>query len=200
MSDVWAAVTGVETQPLVSLFKTEPDRLSRLALDEAGIRFDFSKTHLNAGAGRGVPGAGRARATSPPRATPCSRAKSSTAAKAAPPSISPSAARARPTASRRAKGFHARMRGADRRDRGRRVRPGPPCPPYRHRRIGARPELLIDALGRDAGRYDSAVVSNVDGAALEEALARFDPNATLVVIASKTFTTSETMLNARVGA
>src|SRR3569623_1094695 len=59
------------------------------------------------------------------------------------------------------------------------------------------PELLIDALGREAGRYDVAVVSNVDGAALEEAVADFDPLTTLLVIASKTFTTTETMLNAR---
>ncbi|MEA3004115.1 MAG: glucose-6-phosphate isomerase, partial [Sphingomonadales bacterium] len=59
------------------------------------------------------------------------------------------------------------------------------------------PKLLIDALGRDAGRYDVAIVSNVDGAALEEAVAAFDPQTTLVAIASKTFTTNETMLNAR---
>lgn len=30
------------------------------------------------------------------------------------------------------------------------------------------PDLLMDALGRDAGRYDVAIVSNVDGCALEE--------------------------------
>ncbi|MEN9289995.1 MAG: hypothetical protein RL317_1618, partial [Pseudomonadota bacterium] len=58
------------------------------------------------------------------------------------------------------------------------------------------PDLLVDALGRDAGRYDVAVVSNVDGSALKEAFARFDPHKTLLVIASKTFTTTETMLNA----
>jgi glucose-6-phosphate isomerase len=51
-------------------------------------------------------------------------------------------------------------------------------------------------LGRDSNRYETAVVSNVDGLALEEAFARFDPSATLLVIASKTFTTTETMLNA----
>ncbi len=56
--------------------------------------------------------------------------------------------------------------------------------------------MLIDALGRDDSRYEVAVVSNVDGAALEEAFARFDPATTLVAIASKTFTTSETLLNA----
>ena len=59
------------------------------------------------------------------------------------------------------------------------------------------PHLLIDALGRDVGRYEAAIVSNVDGAALEAAVAGFDPAATLVAIASKTFTTTETMLNAR---
>ena len=59
------------------------------------------------------------------------------------------------------------------------------------------PDFLIDALGRDSGRYDTAVVSNVDGAALEEAVAGFDPHTTLLVVASKTFTTLETLLNAR---
>lgn len=58
------------------------------------------------------------------------------------------------------------------------------------------PKLIVDALGRDSGRYDVAVVSNVDGAALEEVFRRFDPTKTLIAIASKTFTTTETMLNA----
>jgi glucose-6-phosphate isomerase len=58
------------------------------------------------------------------------------------------------------------------------------------------PDLLVDALGRESGRYDTAIVSNVDGVALEEAFGRFDPTATLLVVASKTFTTTETMLNA----
>ena len=58
------------------------------------------------------------------------------------------------------------------------------------------PDLLIDALGRVGSRYDVAVVSNVDGAALDEAFAKFDPACTLVAVASKTFTTTETLLNA----
>ena len=58
------------------------------------------------------------------------------------------------------------------------------------------PDLLVDALGRDSDRYDVAIVSNVDGMALEEVFKRFDPAATLLVVASKTFTTTETMLNA----
>jgi glucose-6-phosphate isomerase len=58
------------------------------------------------------------------------------------------------------------------------------------------PDLLVDALARHDSRYDVAIVSNVDGVALETAMAKFDPAATLLVIASKTFTTTETMLNA----
>jgi len=58
------------------------------------------------------------------------------------------------------------------------------------------PKLVVDALARDAGRYDVAVVANVDAAALEEAVAGFDPKRTLVAVASKTFTTTETLLNA----
>ncbi|MEY4271129.1 MAG: Glucose-6-phosphate isomerase [Pseudomonadota bacterium] len=59
------------------------------------------------------------------------------------------------------------------------------------------PDLLVDALGRDSGRYDVAIVSNVDGAALQAVFDRFAPRHTLVAIASKTFTTTETLLNAR---
>ena len=35
-------------------------------------------------------------------------------------------------------------------------------------------EMRLHALGRDGDRYDVAVVSNVDGLALEEAFARFE--------------------------
>lgn len=58
------------------------------------------------------------------------------------------------------------------------------------------PKLVIDALCRDSGRYDVAVVANVDGESLSEAVAGFDPAKTLVAIASKTFTTTETLMNA----
>ncbi len=58
------------------------------------------------------------------------------------------------------------------------------------------PDLVIDALGREDPLCHVEVVSNVDGVALEEAFARLDPATTLIAIASKTFTTTETMLNA----
>jgi len=58
------------------------------------------------------------------------------------------------------------------------------------------PALAIDALARDFPLVDVHVVSNIDGTALEAAFAACDPATTLVAVASKTFTTIETMTNA----
>ena len=59
------------------------------------------------------------------------------------------------------------------------------------------PALAIDALTRDLKLVDVHVVSNIDGLALEQAFAACDPTTTLVAVASKTFTTIETMTNAQ---
>jgi glucose-6-phosphate isomerase len=59
------------------------------------------------------------------------------------------------------------------------------------------PALVVDALGRDFSLVDVHVVSNVDGVALEDAFAACDPATTLIAVASKTFTTIETMINAQ---
>ncbi|MFA7586397.1 MAG: glucose-6-phosphate isomerase [Novosphingobium sp.] len=58
------------------------------------------------------------------------------------------------------------------------------------------PALAIDALGRDGVVVDVHVVSNVDGLALEAAFACCDPQTTLIAVASKSFTTIETLTNA----
>ncbi len=58
------------------------------------------------------------------------------------------------------------------------------------------PALAIDALTRDLKLVDVHVVSNIDGLALEQAFAACDPATTLIAVASKTFTTTETMTNA----
>ena len=58
------------------------------------------------------------------------------------------------------------------------------------------PQMIASALGRRGG---PAVhfVSNVDGSHLARTLAGLDPAGTLFVVASKSFTTQETMANAR---
>lgn len=58
------------------------------------------------------------------------------------------------------------------------------------------PALLVDALGRRERRYKVRVVANIDGQALDEAISDLDPATTIVAIASKTFTTTETLRNA----
>lgn len=58
------------------------------------------------------------------------------------------------------------------------------------------PALALDALTRDLALVDVHVVSNIDGLALEQAFAACDPATTLIAVASKTFTTTETITNA----
>jgi glucose-6-phosphate isomerase len=58
------------------------------------------------------------------------------------------------------------------------------------------PALAIDALAREDAKVAVHVVSNIDGCALEAAMKQCDPATTLIAVASKTFTTTETMVNA----
>ncbi len=57
------------------------------------------------------------------------------------------------------------------------------------------PALLVDALGRRAPAFNVRFLSNIDGAAFDDAVTPLDPATTLVVAASKTFTTIETLTN-----
>jgi glucose-6-phosphate isomerase len=57
------------------------------------------------------------------------------------------------------------------------------------------PALLVDALGRRISGLTVRFLSNIDGAAFDEAVKPLDPSTTLVVVASKTFTTLETLTN-----
>ena len=59
------------------------------------------------------------------------------------------------------------------------------------------PEMAVRALRPDHDGPRVHFVSNVDGADFADAVARLDPARTLVLVASKTFTTLETMANAR---
>jgi glucose-6-phosphate isomerase len=195
MDEAWSAVEHAETKTLEALFAAEPDRLARLTIDEAGIRFDFAKTHLSRSEidafvklAEAADLAGRRDALFAGDIVNATegRAAGHTAERGegAPESVA------------RARRLHARMRtlidAIEAEAFG-------PVRHILHIGIGGSalgPEVLVDALGRDAGRYDTAIVSNVDGSALEAAVAGFDPHSTLLVIASKTFTTTETMLNA----
>ncbi len=195
MEEAWTKLEQAETQTLKALFAAEPDRVSRLTIEEAGIRFDFSKTHLSRSILDAFVQLAEAADLAGARdALFAGRAVNSTENRAA--EHSAERGQGAPESVARASALHARMRAlVDAIE----AEAFGPIRHVLHIGIGGSalgPELLIDALGRDSGRYDVAVVSNVDGAALEEAVADFDPQTTLIVIASKTFTTTETMLNA----
>ena len=192
----WNRIRAVAEPDLPRLFEEDPDRLDYLVRSVADIRFDWSKTHLTQAmiaafidlaracdfAGRreallsgGIVNRTEGRAAEHP-------AERGTGA---------------PASVARSKALHNRMRGLV--DAVEAEALGP-VRHILHIGIGGSalgPDLLIDALGRDTERYDVAIVSNIDGCALEEAVRDFDPAATLVVVASKTFTTTETMINAR---
>ncbi|HWK36647.1 glucose-6-phosphate isomerase [Sphingomonas sp.] len=191
----WTQVEALDPPALLDLFAADPGRVARLSVDLPGLHFDFSKTHLDAAALAAFQALAKSAGLAARRDalfageevnTSEHRAAEHTAERGegAPDSVA------------RASALHARMRALI--DAIEAEALGP-IRHVLHIGIGGSalgPDLLVDALGREAERYDVMVVSNVDGAALEEAFARFDPTATLLVIASKTFTTTETMLNA----
>ncbi|HEX9963413.1 MAG TPA: glucose-6-phosphate isomerase [Allosphingosinicella sp.] len=192
----WAAIEAADRLTLAELFEAEPDRLSRLALDLPGLRFDFSKTHLGAPLLAAFQALAEARGLAGARDTLFAGGiVNPTEGRAA--EHSAERGQGAPESVARASGFRARMRAlVDAIE----AEAFGPIRHILHIGIGGSalgPDFVIDALGRDSGRYDTAVVSNVDGAALEEAVAQFDPNTTLLVVASKTFTTLETLLNTR---
>lgn len=196
MGKSWSLIEGSETRRLAGLFEAEPDRLSRLRIEEAGLLFDFTKTHLDAALVEAFANLAEEQDLAGARDSLFSGGiVNPTEGRAA--EHSAERGQGAPESVQRAQGLHARMRALiDAIEAGAfgEIRH------ILHIGIGGSalgPDFLVDALGRDVGRYDVAVVSNVDGAALEEAVAGFDPAATLIVIASKTFTTSETMLNAQ---
>lgn len=58
------------------------------------------------------------------------------------------------------------------------------------------PRFVCDALKHLPKKMNVHFVANVDGADIAQALRSLNPNKTLIVIASKTFSTQETMMNA----
>ena len=194
MSD-WSSIEALPSPKLLDLFQQDAERLSRFSVDIAGLHFDFSKTHLTPDA--------VAAFTQLAETKGLARRRDALFA-----GEHVNVTEDRPVTHTHERGegdsddvavarrFHDRERALiDAIEAG-------ALGPVRHILhvgIGGSalgPDLLVDALGRDDKRYDVAIVSNIDGVALEDAFARFDPAATLLVVASKTFTTTETMTNA----
>jgi glucose-6-phosphate isomerase len=191
----WAALDAHQGASLPALFKADAERVAKLTIQEAAIRFDFSKTHLddaiigsfcNLAEAADLAGAKEALFTGAIVNPTEGRAAEHTAERGN--GSAESVAHAR--------GLQARMRGLVEA-----IEAGAlgDIKHVLHIGIGGSalgPKLLFDALGRDDARYDVKVVSNIDGSALAEAIKDMDPQKTIVAVASKTFTTTETLLNA----
>ncbi|WP_375398865.1 glucose-6-phosphate isomerase [uncultured Sphingomonas sp.] len=191
----WSAIEALPRTPLVDLFAADPDRLTRYSADLAGLHFDWSKTHLTDEAIAAFSALAREQDLTGKREALFSGKVINVTEGRAVTHIAERGEGA-PDDVAAAQGLHARMRALiDAIESGAMG----PIRHVLHVGIGGSalgPDLLVDALGREETRYEVAIVSNVDGVALEDALRGFDPTATLLAVASKTFTTTETMLNA----
>jgi glucose-6-phosphate isomerase len=195
MTDIWADLDALPRQSLTELFDADGERVATYSADIAGLHFDWSKTHLDAQVVAAFTRLAEAQEFDAHRdALFAGAVVNVTEGRAATHVAERGEGGVEDV--RQAKAFHARMRALI--DAVEAEALGP-IRHVLHIGIGGSalgPDLLIDALGREDRRYDVAIVSNVDGCALEEALAGFHPKETLIAIASKTFTTTETLLNA----
>lgn len=191
----WAAIEALRAKGLDRLFEADRERVGRFTIEQCGIRFDFSKTHLDDAAVKAFGNLAGANALADAKEALFSGAI-----------VNPTEGRAAEHTAERGNGsadavksaraFQSRMRTlVEAIDAGALG----DIEHILHIGIGGSalgPKLLVDALGREDARYDVHVVSNIDGAALVEATKNIDPHKTIVAVASKTFTTTETLLNA----
>jgi len=200
---VWDQLKALDKPTLAELFARDPDRLDTFAtrLDlggeesATGIRFDWSKTHLDAAhvalfeqLATEMDFAGRRAALFGGEIVNATegRAAEHTAQRGV--GKDESVALAAENHHRMAAIVEAIHRGAMGEVRH-----------LIHVGIGGSalgPALAVDALARGGAMVDVHVVSNIDGCALEAAFDACDPATTMLAVASKTFTTIETMTNA----
>ena len=179
---------------LDELFVAEPDRLSRLTFEVAGLYFDWSKTHLD----EPILDAFLARAEQMGFAAAREALFSGEI-------VNPSEERPATHIAERGSGAPEDVDlAAARRQRMRALIDAIEAGAFGditgvlHVGIGGSvlgPDLLVDSLGRSTATLIVRFLSNIDGAAFDEAVKPLDPATSLVVVASKTFTTLETLTN-----
>jgi glucose-6-phosphate isomerase len=187
-------MAGKDIQRLDALFAAEPDRLSRLTFDAAGLYFDWSKTHLDQ----------ERIAAMTKRAEKMGFAAARDALFAG-DVVNASEGRAATHVAERGNGAPDEVDLATaRRQRMRALVDAIEAGAFGdvtgvlHIGIGGSflgPALLVDALGRRSASLQVRFLANIDGAAFDDAVKPLDPATTLVVVASKTFSTLETLAN-----
>jgi len=210
LDEAWAAfdaaAAGAKDRSIGGLFASEPERLARLVAHAAGLRLDLSKQPwsvqdlevcLNLASAAGVEDArrrlfsGEAINASEGRAAlhPALRGKDE-AYKALGEAVAPAVREGLARMQALVDGVRSgAVRGAT----------GKPFNALVHIGIGGSdlgPRLLWEALRPLQPSIDLRFAANVDGEEVAAALAGLDPETTLVIAVSKTFTTQETLANA----
>ena len=193
-NDAWTTIEEHELAKLDDLFRTEPDRLSRLSHELCGLYFDWSKTHLDealiaafvelAGqsgfaAARDALFAGEIVNVTEQRPADHLAERGSGDAEAVRLATS-RRARTRALVDAVEAGAFGDVTG------------------ILHIGIGGSvlgPALVTDALGGEGGKVQISFLSNIDPQAFSDAVEPLDPATTLIVAVSKTFTTAETLAN-----
>jgi glucose-6-phosphate isomerase len=190
----WKAIEDYQAKRLAELFEADGDRVARMSRDVATIHFDWSKTHLDEGL------LGELAVLAYEVDYPGARDSLFTGE-----IVNDSENRPATHVAERGEGKAEDNRlAAERRKRMRSLVDAIEGGAFGeidsilHIGIGGSalgPDLVIDALGRDADRFEVRILSNIDGEAFDEATWGLDPASTLVVAVSKTFTTTETLTN-----
>jgi glucose-6-phosphate isomerase len=182
------------SKTLKQLFESEPDRLGRFSFDVAGIHFDWSKTHLDAALVEQI-------------AERAERMDFASARDALFAGDVVNRSEGRPATHIAERGSGAPEEADIAKARRQRMRALVDAieagafgtlTGILHIGIGGSvlgPALIVDALGRRTSTLTARFLSNIDGAAFDEAVKPLDPATTLVVVASKTFSTLETLAN-----
>ena len=190
----WDAVDAYDVKPLDALFEGDDDRLSALTLELGGLYFDWSKTHLDKGLLEHFVAIAQAKGFSDSRDALFSGAKVNSTEDRPAEHVAErgtGAAGAVELAAARLSRMRALVDAIEAGAFG-------DVTGILHIGIGGSvlgPALLVDALGRRSDRLEVRFLANIDGEAFEDAVSMLDPETTLVVAASKTFTTAETMAN-----
>ncbi|QNM83641.1 glucose-6-phosphate isomerase [Sphingomonas sabuli] len=193
-TDPWTPIETHALQSLEQLFAAGPDRLATLSREVAGIYFDWSKTHLDDGLVSAFADLAQARGFAAARDALFAGDIVNVTERRAAEHVAERGS-GNPEAVQAAAARRARMRGlVDAVEAG----AFGEIDAVLHIGIGGSvlgPEVVVDSLGRDGARMDIRFLSNIDPQAFEDSVDGLDPVSTLVVAASKTFTTAETMAN-----
>jgi glucose-6-phosphate isomerase len=191
----WHALAALAAKPdsllITDLFARDPARKDRFSVDAAGMRYDFSRQRIDSAVLDALLELARQRGFDEWRAAFLRGDPINSTEKRAVQHVAHRAGDAAPAS---VKATLQRMRKLAEQVRAGRIRR------IVHLGTGGSslgPELVVDALGVRDTAIEFRFAANVDPLDLERALAGAEPDATLFIVVSKTFTTEETLANAR---